>query len=176
MDRTDELIEAAWAARRGGRHEESERGLRAAIDASRQSGNAVQLVSALGKLAHVLRDRGRNDEALPLSEDAVRIGRRAGEVQLLAHAVRHLGDLHRDAGRFAEADRCYDEAVALYRAAESPDALEFANALRAAALVKAAQGAGAAARALFAEARALYQQAGIDAGVDECARQLARLE
>ena len=69
----DDLIEAAWQARRQGRDDEAERGLRAAIDASRQSGAAAQLASALGRLAHVMRDLGRHNEALPLSEEAVRV-------------------------------------------------------------------------------------------------------
>src|SRR4051794_967342 len=107
MDRTDDLIEAAWAARRDGRHQECEGGLREAIDASRRSGNGPQLVSALGKLAHVLRDLGRHTEALPVSEEAVHASRPTGDPLLLAHTVRHLGDLHRDTGRAADATRCY---------------------------------------------------------------------
>jgi tetratricopeptide (TPR) repeat protein len=176
MDSTADLIKAAWAARRDGRLEDAERGLREAIAASRQSNDQRQLVDALNKLAHVLRELGWNDEALPPAEEAVRVGRGAGDPQQLAHAVRHLGDLHQDSGRFADAGRCYDEALALYRAAESPDALDFANALRAAALLKASQGAAAEARALFDDARRRDQQAGIAAGVGECARQLARLQ
>jgi tetratricopeptide (TPR) repeat protein len=171
-----DLIDAAWRARREGRYPEAERGLRDAIDASRRSGNGGQLVSALGKLAHVLRDLDRQDEALPVSEEAVRVSRSGGDGLLLAHTVRHLGDLHRDAERLAEADRCYEEALALYRAAPSPDPLDVANALRPAALLKLSQGQRSEARALISEARALYQKAGIDAGVDECSRQLERLE
>jgi len=176
MDSPADLIKAAWAARRDGRLDDAERGLREAIAASRQSNDRRQLVDALDKLAHVLRELGWNDEALPPSEEAVRVGRGVGDPQLLAHAVRHLGQLHHDSERFADAGRCYDEALALYRATASPDALDFANALRAAALLKASQGAGAEARALFEEARRRYQQAGIDAGAEECARRLARLE
>jgi len=176
MHSIDDLIEAAWRARREGRHPEAERGLRQAVNASRQSGTGRQLVSALGKLVHVLRDLDRQDEALPLSEESVRVSRGEGDGLLVAHTVRHLGDLHRDAGRLAEADRCYDEALALYRAAEAPDALDFANALRPAALLRLSQDRRPEARALMSEARALYAQAGVDAGVEECARLLARLE
>jgi tetratricopeptide (TPR) repeat protein len=172
----DALIEAAWRARREGRYLDAEGGLRDAIDASRGAEAWPQLASALGKLAHVLRDLGRDDEALPISEEAVRVSRSCGDASQLAHAVRHLGDLHRGAGRLVEAERCYTEALALYRAEPSPDALDVANALRPAALLKASQGDRARARALFAEARALYQQAGIVAGVEECSRQMAQLE
>jgi tetratricopeptide (TPR) repeat protein len=172
----DDLIEAAWQARRQARDDEAERGLRAAIDASRQSGAAAQLASALGRLAHVMRDLGRHNEALPLSEEAVRVCGGQGDTSQLAHAVRHLGDLHRDCGRLADADRCYAEALTLYRAAESPDALAFANALRPAALLREAIGDRPGARQLLTEARDRYCEAGIDAGVRECSRHLARLE
>jgi tetratricopeptide (TPR) repeat protein len=176
MDSVDDVIDAAWRARRDGRHQEAERGLRDAIDASLRPGDERRLVSALGKLAHVLRDLGRHDEALPLSEEAVRASQAAGDPMLLAHTVRHLGDLHREAERLSEAEHCYDEALTLYRAAASPDALDFANALRPAALLKVSQGQMPQARALLSEARALYEKAGTDAGVDECARHLAQLE
>ena len=175
MDGVDDAIEAAWRARRERRHPEAERGLRDAIEASRRSGNGRQLISALGKLAHVLRDLDREQEALPVTQEAVDVCRAEGDGLLPAPTVRHLGDLHRDAGRVMDAERCYDEALSLYRAAQSPDALDFANALRPAALLRVSQADRVQARALFAEARELYQQAGIAAGVEECASQLARL-
>ena len=59
MSCADELIETAWRARREGRLDEAERGLRAAIDASRAAGDARHLVEALGKLGHVMRDLDR---------------------------------------------------------------------------------------------------------------------
>jgi tetratricopeptide (TPR) repeat protein len=175
MDRIDGLIETAWRDRREGRLDEAERGLRAAIDASRQTGSRRQLIDALGKLAHVMRDLDRAEEALPLSEEAVEVSRSGDDPLLLAHAVRHLGDLHRGAGRLADADRCYSEALAIYRDADAPDALDFANALRPAALLKHALGDRAAARQLFSDARDRYRDAGIAAGVEECARHLAQL-
>lgn len=174
MNSTDETIEAAWRARREGRHDEAERGLRAAIETSRRAGAVGQQIDALGKLAHVLRDRGECAQALTLSEQAVTLSR-GGDPLVLAHALRHLGDLHRDAERFPDADRCYSEALTLYRTADSPDPLDVANALRPAALLKAAQGDRLQARELLGAARALYQQAGIDAGVEECSRRIARL-
>jgi tetratricopeptide (TPR) repeat protein len=176
MDRVDELIDTAWRARREGRLDEAERELRAAIDASRAAGAGRQLTDALGKLAHVMRDLDQPEAALPLSEEAVAVSRSGDDPLRLAHAIRHLGDLHRAGARLADADRCYSEALAIYRSAEAPDALDFANALRPAALLKHALGDRAAARQLFAEARDRYRDAGIDAGVQECARHLALLE
>ena len=105
--------------------------------------------------------------------DAAWQARREGR---LDEAVRHLGDLHRDAECLDQADLCYDEALAIYRESSDRAALDFANALRPAALMKERQGDRSLARTLFAEARDLYREAGIDAAVRECSRCLARLE
>jgi hypothetical protein len=71
--------------------------------------------------------------------------------------------------------RCCTEALAVDRDEEKRDVFDFANALRAAALLKEQQGDRSLARALFAEARDHYRIAGIDAGVVECSTHLARL-
>lgn len=176
MDTASARIDAAWRARREGRLDEAERGLREVVDSSRGGGADRHLIDALGKLAHVMRDRDEPDAALVLIEEAVAASRAGDDPLLLAHAVRHLGDLHRAAARLAAADRCYTEALAIYRRGDAPAALEFANALRPAALLKHALGDSDAARTLFAEARDRYRDAGIDAGVQECAGHLARLE
>jgi len=178
MSETDDLerlVDAAWRARREGRHDEAERGLIDVVDRARLSGHRPILVRALGALAHVVRDADQPERALPLYEEAIALGRQGGPDLSLAHSVRHLGDLHRDAGRMSEAGRCYDEALALYRAAPSPPALDFANALRPAALLKESQGEIDAARDLWAEARRLYEAAGIRVAVDECRRHLTKL-
>lgn len=93
----------------------------------------------------------------------------------LAHTVRHLGDVHRRAGRLIEADRCYSEALSLYRAAPQPPPLDFANAIRPAALIKEAAGDLESAKALWVDARRLYEIAGVQVAVDECGTRLSRL-
>lgn len=176
MNRIENLIDEAWRARREGRQADAERGLLEAIESSRQFGSRVQLIRALKSLAHVVRDVAQDDRALPLYEEAVTLGRVEGDILLLAHTVRHLGDLHRDAGRLGDADRCYAEALSLYRTAPSPPALDFANALRPAALLKEHCGDEVGARQLWSEAQILYEAAGVQQGVDECSRHLARLD
>ncbi len=94
---------------------------------------------------------------------------------LLAHSVRHLGDVHRGAGRLVEADRCYSEALSLYRAVPAPSPLDFANAIRPMAFLKEAEGDVKVARRLWAEARPLYEAAGIRRAVDECDTRVSRL-
>jgi tetratricopeptide (TPR) repeat protein len=174
MSPTEDPVDVAWRARREGRHEDAERGLLEVIKTERQSGTRRQLIRGLEALAHVMRDAGQDGRALPLYEEAVALSREEGDIALLAHTVRHLGDLHRDGDRLADADRCYVEAIALYRSTGSPPTLDFANALRPAALLKERQGDNAGARQLWSEARMLYKAAGVQPGVDECIRHLER--
>ena len=171
----EDPVDVAWQARREGRHADAERGLLEVIKTGRHSGSRLQVIRALNALAHVVRDVGQDGRALPLYEEAVALSREEGDISLLAHAVRHLGDLHRDADRLAEAGQCYSEAIALYRSADSPPTLDFANALRPAALLKERQGDNAGARQLWSEARMFYQAAGVQPGVDECTRHLEHL-
>ncbi len=175
MQKNEDPIEAAWQARREGRLEDAEGDLLKAIEDSRRAGASLDVIRGLKALAHVLRDAGQHQRALPLYEEAIALSRERGDALLLAHTVRHLGDLHRDERRFDEAERCYAEALSLYRAAPSPPALDFANALRPAALLKEHRKDTLAARELWTEARALYHAAGIQAAVDECTRHLQGL-
>ena len=175
MNRTAILIDAAWQARREGRHGEAERTLLEAIETSREAGPRRQLIRGLTALAHVVRDMGQAERAVPLYQEAAALSRDEGDLALLAHTVRHLGDLHRGAGRLAEAERCYVEALSLYRTVDSPPPLDFANALRSVALLKERQGDRIAARQLWLEAQALYQAAAVQRGADECARHVAEL-
>jgi tetratricopeptide (TPR) repeat protein len=175
MDGIEDVIDAGWKARREGHHGEAERSLLEVIEITRRTGAKPQLIRALKALAHVVRDVGQDERALPLYEEAVTLSREEGDIGLLAHTVRHLGDVQMDAGRLAEADLCYREALSLYRSAASPPALDFANALRPAALLKERQGDRALARELWTEAKDLYEAVGVKRGVDECARHLTLL-
>jgi tetratricopeptide (TPR) repeat protein len=175
MNRAEDLIETAWQARREGRHPDAEHGLLQAITVSREAGLRMELIRALKALAHVVRDRGQHERALPLYEEAVALSREEGNALLLAHTVRHLGDLHREAGRLTDAAPCYQEALSLYRATSAAPALDFANALRPAAILKEAEGDVKAARQLWSDARLLYEAAGVRPAVEECDRRLSQL-
>ena len=136
------------------------------VDAKRE------LSIALGKLGHV----EQSDVAkLACYEEAVAAARDCGDPMRLAHAVRHMGDVHRAAQRMQDAGTCYDEALTLYRATDSPPVLDFANAVRPMAILKARLGEDEAARALWQEAKDLYAAVGIAAGVEEADRWLNRL-
>jgi tetratricopeptide (TPR) repeat protein len=175
MTGAKQLIDAAWQARREKRHGDAERDLLQAITWARQANLRTELIHALTALAHVLRDLGQDERALPLYQEAVALCREEQDSLLLAHTARHLGDLHRRAGRLLEADSCYSEALSLYRAAEAPPPLDFANAIRPAALLREAEGDLKTARTLWLEALRLYDAVGVRDAADECSRRLSRL-
>ena len=109
-----------------------------------------ELSVALGKLGHVEHDAATRSA---IYEEAVAVARECGDPMQLAHAVRHLGDVARHAGETAVAERCYEEALGLYRNEAAPPVLDFANALRPMAILKADTGE-------LEEARELWRTAG----------------
>lgn len=175
MTEVEALVERASEDRRRGRHAEAEVGLVEAVRRSRGSGARRPLILSLKALAHVVRDLERVDEALPMYEEAVALSREEGDDLLLAHTIRHLGDLHMQRGQVVDADRCYAEAISLYRAAASPPILDFANALRAAAVLSVYESKEGLARGLWQEARELYATANVAEGVQECEKRLSKL-
>ena len=143
-----------------------------AVEICRRIGAKRELSIALGKLGHVEQDI---EAQVACYEEAVAAARDCDDAMRLAHAVRHLGDVHRRARRREDARRCYDEALTLYRDAPTPPTLDFANAVRPMAILKAQTGEPEAALALWREAKALYAAVGIEAGVEEAERWMARL-
>ena len=100
---------------------------------------------------------------------AAGLARASGHEAMLAHALRHLSDLAHQRGAAVEAFDHASEAVALYRKLD--DQLGLANAIRMLALSSPGQEA---ADGCWREARALYSALGVEPGVSECDRQLAR--
>jgi hypothetical protein len=130
---------------------------------------------ALRTLAEIERRRGRGDAALALFEEVVAIYRRSGDTLKLAHTIRHVGDIHREAGHAALAEPCYDEALALYRGDPNTQPLDLANAIRPMAILKDDAGQIERATRLWEEAKALYAEVNVAAGVAESSARLARL-
>jgi tetratricopeptide (TPR) repeat protein len=87
-----------------------------------------------------------------------------------AHTVRHLGDVYVDVQNWEGAERCYVEALGIYRSQPAARVLDFANALRAYAVLKDKTGRENDSRSLWAEAGRLYKDVGIQAGIEECNR------
>ena len=146
--------------------------LATAVEICRRTGAKRELSIALGKLGHVEQDV---EAQVACYEEAVAAARDCGDAMRLAHAVRHLGDVHRRVRRREDARGCYEEALTLYRGEATPPTLDFANAIRPMAILKAEIGEPKAALALWGEAKALYAVVGIEAGVEEAERWIERL-
>lgn len=142
----DELIQQAEQAQKEKRLTDARQFALEASTLLRQQNDKLKLAKTLryaGELARKLRDPG---EAQRLYEEAVSLLREVNEPLVLAHTVRHLGDVHHDAGRPAAAKLCYDEALAIYRGHPAARPLDFANALRSAAVLEEEAGHTAEAR------------------------------
>ena len=130
--------------------------------------------NALAQRAKAARNAGRLAEAIALYAEAAESARREGDALTLAHRLRHIGDIHLDQDRTDAAAPFYDEALALYRSRADVRPLDLANALRPMALLNEARDQPEAARHCWSEARDLYAREGVEAGVAECERHLAR--
>lgn len=117
------------------------------------------------------RNLGHFAEAVQHYERAAELARSAKDDHSLAHALRHISDIVREQGRAARALEASEEAVALYRA-HGGSMLELANALRVNALALQASAKPDAAIPLWVEARRLYDDVDVRAGVEECDRYL----
>ncbi len=133
------------------------------------------LAEALAGLGQIERDEGKTQAALNHYGEAVELLREERDERQLAHAIRHVADIERGHGNVAKAAAAYEEALALYRAHEETPALELANAIRGYALLMGECGDQDEAKYLWYEARALYEQAGVEAGVAESQSHIAFL-
>jgi hypothetical protein len=106
---------------------------------------------------------------------AADVARRAGDPLALVHALRHLSEMNRELGALDRAVAAGDEGVRLCRATPGTTTLDLGNAVRVLALAHQALGQVVQAASHWTEARALYAQAGIDAGVAEADRHLAAI-
>jgi len=119
------------------------------------------------------RNAGRCDDAERAYAAAAEQARSEKEPVALAHALRHISDLARERGSVAEALSSATEAVAIYREQPGSRPLDLANALRLNALALSAAGRADEARALWQDARRLYAQTGVIAGVEEADARLS---
>jgi tetratricopeptide (TPR) repeat protein len=147
-----------------------------AVSICRDANAGIELVHALRKLGHVAQDLGREAETASLYDEAVLVSRESGDARLLAHSVRHAGDIRRGRGDMAGASLCYEEALGLYRSLDPIPPGDLANTVRPMALVQEVLGNQMRAKALYQEARDVYQALGLQEGVDECSVRLANLQ
>jgi len=116
------------------------------------------------------RGEGRASDSRDAYARAAALSREAGAPLLQAHALRHLSDIDREAGHSSEALGHAEQAAAVYRAKGQP--LDLANALRLKALALDDLRRPDQAAVVWAEARDLYAETEVAAGVAECAARL----
>lgn len=130
-------------------------------------------IESLLQSAREARNFGRRDDALATYGYAADMARTLGEERLLAHALRHLSDLYRHTGDPNAAEATGREAITFYRRHARTRPLDLANALRVRALALQDLNRGDEATPLWREARNLYTEADIVAGIEECDGNLA---
>ena len=170
-----ELISRGLEARREKRLADARHLFSAAVEHCRKANDKLLLAEALAGLGQIERDEGKAHGALKHYGEAVELLRKEGDGRRLAHTIRHVADIHREQGQPAKAAQCYEEALALYRGNEQTPALELANAIRGYALLMGDCGDAEEAKYLWYEAQALYEQAGVEAGVAESRSHIAFL-
>jgi tetratricopeptide (TPR) repeat protein len=169
------LLNRAHKARLDHSPEQARALLREAVEQSRAADDPHALGRALAKLGQIERDMGDTDTALDHYREAASIARAEDDALGLAHRLRHIADIHRNEDRLDLAEPSYDEALAIYRSREGAPPLDLANTVRPMAMLKEKQGWTGEAAALWAEAKALYARAGVEAGVAESAARLKAL-
>jgi tetratricopeptide (TPR) repeat protein len=172
---TQKLRAEAVQARRENRLRDARNILRDALTLSRESADELDLAKTLTALGQSERDLGNNDAALANYEEATAIYRKGNDALTLAHTIRHLGDIHRHEHHFDIVEACYREALQLYRDHDNPPPLDLANAVRGYAILRQELGDTVEAKSLWEEARRLYSEVNVEAGVKESSRRIALL-
>jgi tetratricopeptide (TPR) repeat protein len=171
----ESLIEQGRAAYRQGRLNYARQIFRNALKACAAGCDAelkAEIHVAIGK---VERDLNQNEPALNHYCSAAEIFRQVNNQMSLAHAARHIADILREMGRQRQAEPFAVDAIGIYRTQNPLPRLHLANGLRVAALLNEDMQNHDTSLRCWAEARDLYRQEGIDAGVAESAMHIASL-
>lgn len=171
----DQLLQQAAQARKEHRPADAKRDLLEAVEACRASGTQLELAQTLKALGQVERDLQHSEEALKLYQEAVAIYRTLDDPLALAHTIRHVGDILLVEGKHILAEPCYQEALGIYRGNQKTAPLDLANTIRGLAILKQETRIPDDAKVLWEEARTLYTQVNVEAGVAESNRRLAQL-
>jgi hypothetical protein len=142
---------------------------RAAVETDRSS-----LAEALCGLAQAERGIGNPEAAGHQYANAALLYRELDLPERLAYALRHEADILRETCKPGEAEPLYREAENIYRQLGDAATLDLANTLRGLALASDAAAASDASKALWREARELYEKCKVTAGIEECDRKLSR--
>ena len=166
------MLKQAASARSSGESAEAERLYKEAA-AEAKAKDDVMRAEALMGVAQARRDKGDLTFAAINYAEALTILRSAGASQQLAFGLRHAADVRSELGEYAVAGSHIEEAIRLYRAlilTGEASPLDLANALRVSALNDERE-----AHVSWTEAKQLYAQLSIEAGVYESAHHLDAL-
>jgi tetratricopeptide (TPR) repeat protein len=105
--------------------------------------------------------------ALELSKISLGYYEKSGNQQCIAHSIRHIADIQSGLKNDQEAEENYQKALSIYRENPETNTLDLANAVRPYGILLKKLGRADEARPLLLEAKKLYQEVGIQAGVDE---------
>lgn len=172
MHSIEESIRQGYLARRESRPDDAARHFEHAIAEARTSNLPDELSQALKGLGQIERDQRTADRGLTHYTEALAIERTLGHPQDIAHTLRHLGDMHLQQSRPDAAEPYYEEAMAIYRADPDTGKLNLANALLGYSRLRRVRGDIEGSHMLLKEARAIYAELQIDAGVEDCDRRL----
>jgi len=172
----ESLLEHGRQAKREHRLKYARSIFQKALDESRSSENRTLRGTLYAELAYVERKLGELEHSKTHYLLAAEACRQLDQPLRWVHNARHAADVLREQGRRDESGRLYAEVLETYRASQGAVRLDLANALRGYALLKGQTGAVEEACRLWREAGDLYHSENVDAGVDECAKQIAALQ
>jgi tetratricopeptide (TPR) repeat protein len=172
----DKLINQGYQARREHRLDDARLRFAEAVDLCRKSGDHASLAQALTGLGQIARDLHEDGVALKHYEEAVALYRTLDRPLVLAHTVRHVADILLGQEKYLLAANLYEESLQIYRSHQQTYPLDLANAIRGYALLQGDTGHTQEAKQLWLEAKSLYAQLNVQAGVTEADSQIARLD
>ena len=150
--------------------------LEQATDVAKNEHDDYGSAYALNKLAHLRADLEGREAAIELLREAAEAGRRAQSGLLEGEALRHWADHLRHQNKLNEAETIYWRAMSALKSDPETTPLSLGNAYRPIAILYGELGNGSKAIRYWQEARKLYAEVGIAAGIEECDANLAKLK
>ena len=175
MHTLKELLAQGYSARAKNDPAESRAAFFEAVRQASLEADRPSLAEALCGLAQAERDIGALGPASHQYANAAVLYREIGPPARLAYALRHEADVLRQMCRPADAEPLYREAETIYRQLGAQSILDLANTLRGLALVNESAGNIDQSKKLWSEARMLYAECNVAAGVAECDKKLSQL-
>ena len=169
------LLAKAWAMRNNEQYYEAKN----IVDGANQKCKRDDY-NSLGRIYHIYMqiafDQSNFDEALKNCKTSVIYYHKTENQAKIAHSTRHLADIQSQLGKIDEAERNYRESIEIYRKKNDSSFLDLANALRGHAILLEKKNEVLEAIKFWEEAKELYKECSIEAGVQEANSKLETLE